>query len=132
MLRSLLNVTLIVGMSVFASAVFADEGVVEKIIAVGINDAYIPSGFASDTEAYVVVNGLFPNSCYSLTESKVDHVSSHQHEVRTMATVKQSICLRVLVPFTKEISLGKLNTGRHTVRFVAEDGTSFEKSMSVE
>lgn len=132
MLKSLLNLTVIMAVVLTAGIASADEVITEKLIAVGINDAYIPSGFDSDSEAYVVVNGLFPNSCYSLTEPKIEHINAKEHEVKTMATVKQSICLRVLVPFTKEISLGKLDTGKHTVRFVSEDGTSFEKSLSVE
>jgi hypothetical protein len=117
----------------FATAQAADaDQIPEREVAVSINDAYIPSGFDSTSDAYVVVNGLFPNSCYSLIEPKVSHPTSTTHEVKTMANVKQSICLRVLVPFTKEISLGTLKSGKHVVSFISEDGTSFEKTMNVE
>ncbi|MCB9073891.1 MAG: hypothetical protein H6623_09735 [Bdellovibrionaceae bacterium] len=110
----------------------ADSVIPSKTVAVSINDAYIPSGFDSSSDAYVVVTGLFPNSCYSLSQPQVNHVDASTVEVKTMADVKQSVCLRVLVPFTKEVSLGKLDTGKHTVRFVSEDGTSFEKTLNVE
>jgi len=38
----------------------------------------------------------------------------------------------VLVPFTKEIRLGKLQTGKHALRFLNGDGTYLEKSLVVE
>jgi hypothetical protein len=102
-----------------------------KEVAVGVNGVYIPSGFTSQSNAYVVVNGLFPNGCYSLMEPKIKDVSNFEHEVFTMAKVKQGICLRVLVPFTKEIPFGKLASGVHTFRFIADDGTSVEKTAEI-
>jgi hypothetical protein len=103
-----------------------------KEVAVGVNGVYIPSGFTSQSDSYVVVNGLFPNGCYSLMEPKIKEVSTFEHEVSVMAKVKQGICLRVLVPFTKEIPFGKLATGVHTFRFVADDGTSVEKTAEIQ
>jgi hypothetical protein len=38
----------------------------------------------------------------------------------------------VLVPFTKEVKLGKLNSGKHTLKFLNGDGTYLEKTMAVE
>lgn len=127
-----LKVTISILAAVLTFATAQADTQVVKQVAVGIMDAYIPSGFDSNSDAYVVVNGMFPNSCYSLVDAKVDHKDKITHEVKTMADVRQSICLRVFVPFTKEISLGKLETGKHTVRFVSEDGTAFEKNLNIE
>lgn len=102
----------------------------EKIV--GINDAYIPSGFDSGSDAYVVISGLFPNGCYRFKEAKVDHVGPALHEVRALATVSQGMCLMVLVPFSKEVQLGKLEAGNHAVRFVNGDGTYWEKHLVIE
>ena len=103
-----------------------------KEVAVSVTDAFIPSGFSSQSESYVVVNGLFPNTCYSMSEPKIDHKTATEHEVQTMAKVKPGICIRVFVPFNKEITLGYLTAGKHTVRFLADDGTYFEKSLVIE
>ncbi len=102
----------------------------EQIVA--INDAYIPSGFDSGSEAFVVVNGLFPNSCYRFTEAKVEHVGPALHEVRAYANVTEGLCLMVLVPYSKEVQLGKLGVGPHAIRFVSSDGTLWEKNLTIE
>lgn len=108
------------------------ENLVVKEVAVSVNDVYIPSGFTSASDAYVVVNGLFPNTCYSMSDAKIDHKSATEHEIRTMAKVKPGICIRVFVPFNKEISLGVLGAGKHVVRFLSDDGTYFEKNIVIE
>ena len=42
------------------------------------------------------------------------------------------MCLMVLVPFTKEIRLGKLSVGTHSVKLVNGDGTYIEKQINIE
>jgi hypothetical protein len=112
----------------------ADQQELPKVkeVVVGINDAYIPGGFDSDSEAYVVTSGIFPNGCYTYKRSEVSHVDNFNHEVRSVAAVSQGMCLMVLVPFTKEVKLGKLNSGKHTLKFLNGDGTYLEKTMAVE
>jgi hypothetical protein len=38
----------------------------------------------------------------------------------------------VLVPFQKEVRLGKFEAGKHTLRFENGDGTYFEKTLVIE
>lgn len=99
---------------------------------ISINDAYIPSSFDSSSDAFVVVSGLFPNTCYRFRDAKVDHVGSALHEVRAYAMVTEGLCLMVLVPFSKEVQLGKLAVGAHTIKFVNGDGTFWEKNLTIE
>jgi hypothetical protein len=122
-----LSSLLVIGVSVQAGAV-----PVEKEIQIGISDVYVPGGFDSNANAFVVANGIFPNSCYRWSRSDVTNVDTFTHEVKSIATVSQGMCLMVMIPFTKEIPLGKLASGKHLLRFVNGDGTFLEKNMSVE
>ncbi len=125
-----------VAVVVFSSGLIAraDQQELPKVkeVVVGINDAYVPGGFDSDSEAYVVTSGIFPNGCYTYKRAEVSHVDSYSHEIKSVASVSQGMCLMVLVPFTKEIKLGKLNSGKHTLKFLNGDGTYLEKTMTVE
>ena len=119
-----------------AAAAFAESNPPQqgetKEVVVGVTDAYIPSGFDSNSEAFVVVNGLFANSCYKLKAAQVDHIGPALHEVRVKATVTEGLCLMVLVPFHQEAQLGKLAIGDHSIHFVSGDGTYWEKRLTIE
>ena len=103
----------------------------EKEVVVSLSDAYVPGGFDSNSDSYVIANGLFPNGCYRWKRSEVN-TSGNIHEIKSVASVSQGMCIMVLVPFTKEIRLGKLEAGNHTVRFVNGDGTYMEKQLVIE
>ncbi|RYZ89754.1 MAG: hypothetical protein EOP06_08890 [Proteobacteria bacterium] len=103
-----------------------------KDVVIAINDAYIPGGFDSASDAYVVVSGIFPNGCYKWKDANVKNLSSFEHEVTSTAAVSQGMCMMVMVPFSKDVRLGKLATGKHTLRFLSNDGTFLEKELTVE
>lgn len=103
-----------------------------KDVAIGLNDVYVPGGFDSHADAYVIANGLFPNGCYRWKGADVKHVDTFNHEVQSYATVSQGMCIMVLVPFTKEIRIGKLNPGQHTLKFLNGDSTYLQKTLNVE
>ena len=98
---------------------------------VNISAVTIPSGF-DNREPVAVISGLFPNSCYSWDKSEVKNLDVSTHEVRTYASIRQGMCLMVIIPFSEEVSLGKLEKGEHTLRFVNGDGTYLEKKLTVE
>jgi len=105
---------------------------VTKDVAIGLNDVYIPSGFDSNSEAYVVASGLFPNGCYKWKNADVKHLEVYSHEIQSYATVSQGLCIMVMVPFNKEIRLGKLAKGSHSIKFLNGDGTYLQKDMKIE
>lgn len=123
---------LIALMTIVSLTVHAEEQPATKEVAVGISGVFVPGGFDSNSEAYVVANGVFPNGCYRWSRSETNRVDSNTHEIRSMATVTQGMCIMVLVPFQKDIRLGKLSAGKHTLRFLNGDGTYFEKALTIE
>lgn len=102
-----------------------------KDVAIGFNDVYVPGGFDPGADAYVIASGLFPNGCYSWKRADVNHIDTFTHEIQSFASVSQGMCIMVLVPFTKEIRLGKLSSGTHTLKFLSGDGTYLQKTMLI-
>ncbi len=126
------SLVLFAAVSLTASAL-AGATPATKEVTIGLSEAYIPGGFSSATDAFVVVSGMFPNSCYRWSHGNVAHTSAFMHEVKGAADVTMNtMCLMVMIPFQKEVSLGRLHTGEHTVRFMNGDGTYFEKTLTVE
>ena len=108
------------------------EATPTKDLPVAVNQVFIPGGFDSKMDAYVVVSGIFPNGCYKWKGATQVDVTNTEHEITSEATVSQGMCIMVLVPFSKEVRLGKLDVGTHKLRFVSGDGTYLEKSMTIE
>lgn len=110
----------------------AETPIAEKDVKIGITGAYVPGGFDSTADAYVVVNGIFQNGCYKWKTAEVVNKSATEHEITSIATVSQGMCIMVLIPFQKDIHLGKLVSGKHTLRFLSGDGTFLEKDLTIE
>jgi hypothetical protein len=104
----------------------------EREVNVGVSSVFVPSGFDSRSEVNVVASGLFPNSCYRWSRAEVSRNADNVVEVHTKAKVREGVCLMVLLPFTNEVSLGRLGSGRHTVHFMGGDGTYLEKIINIE
>lgn len=103
-----------------------------KLMQIGISDVFVPAGFDSNSDVYVVASGVFPNGCYRWSHADVTHKDKFVHEIRSMANVSQGMCIMVLVPFSKEVRLGKFDSGKHTLKFLNGDGTYLEKSLAIE
>lgn len=103
-----------------------------KEVMIGISDAFVPGGFDSRSDAFVVVNGMFPNGCYQWKRADVQKLPENVIEIRSFAQVQSGLCLMVLTPFTKEVRIGQLPTGEHKIRFVNGDDTYLEKTIKIE
>jgi hypothetical protein len=99
---------------------------------INFSDVFVPADQTTNKDATVVASGMFPNSCYRMKGADVYNKSALEHEVKLMATVSQSMCLMVIVPFTKEINLGRLSPGEHTLRFTNGDDTYFERKLVIQ
>ena len=125
----ILTATLAIAFSIQAKA---SDPTVTKDIVIAVNEVFVPGGFDSRTEAYVVVSGLFPNGCYKWKGAILKDQDAFTHDVTSVATVSQGMCIQVLVPFSKEVKLGHLSTGTHLLHFLSNDGTYMEKKLVVE
>lgn len=110
----------------------ADNQPAEKDVKIGITGVYVPGGFDSTSDSYVVVNGIFQNGCYKWKNADVVHKTATEHEITSIASVSQGMCIMVLIPFQKDIHLGQLAAGKHTLRFLNGDGTYLERSLNIE
>lgn len=116
----------------FGSVSFASEAPAEKEVQIGISGVYVPGGFDSASDVYVVVNGIFQNGCYKWKRADVNHKDTYFHEIKSIASVSQGMCLMVLIPFQKEVRLGRFQSGKHVLHFDNGDGTYVQKSLVVE
>ncbi len=103
-----------------------------KEVQIGVNSVYVPGGFDSNSDAFVVVNGIFPSGCYKWGRAEVSHKDTFNHEVKSIAQVSQGMCIMVMVPFQSEVRLGKFAAGEHTLRFMNGDGTYIERTLKIE
>jgi hypothetical protein len=121
----------LVGLSSNA-AINQEDKPTDREVQVGLSSVFVPGSFDSNSEAYVIVGGVFQNGCYKWNRAERTTRDEFTHEVKSIATVTPGMCIMVLIPFQKEVRLGKLSAGKHTVRFLNGDGTYLEKSLNVE
>jgi hypothetical protein len=122
----------LIGTSAFSSDDKPNDKPTTREQVVTIADAFMPSNFDTSSDAFIVISGLFSNGCYRYKTATVSNVGERLHEVRALATVSEGMCLMVLVPFSKEVQLGKLTAGEHSVRFINGDGTYWEKTLNID
>ena len=119
----------LVGAANFANA----ERAVVKEVTMAVNDVFIPEVVERGKDAKIVLSGMFPNSCYRWSRAQVVTSQDTFHEIKAMASVTvNTMCLMVLVPYSKELNLGQLTPGEHTLRFVSGDDTYFERKLIVQ
>lgn len=99
------------------SAIAQTEGPDEKV-AVSVSKAYIPQGFDNNDVTRIVVEGVFPNTCYKLGKNSVKvNPDTNTIEVTQMAYVYKEMCLMMLVPFNQSVEVGVIkNTGSYKVQ----------------
>ncbi len=124
--------SLIFFFSLFSVPAIANQAVPTKEVQIGVNNVYVPGGFDSNSDVFVIVNGVFPNGCYKWGRAEVKNTDAHTHEIKSIAQVSQGMCIMVMMPFQEEIRLGKFASGEHILRFVNHDGTYLEKTMIIE
>ena len=131
-MKSALRIFVVVMAIGYAGNLYATNPLPTKDVIIAVNDVFIPGGFDSTADSYVVVSGIFPNGCYRWKEANVNHTTTYSHEVTSVAAVTQGMCIQVMIPFSKDVRLGQLATGMHSLKFLSSDGTYLEKKLVIE
>ena len=125
----LVKILLTAAVLLTSASVFAED--VEKETYVSFTDVYVPKIVNPGENVVALLSGFFPNSCYRWKNGEVTHESTFKHTVKGLAAVSQGMCLMVIVPFNKEVDLGRLEQGHHVIRIVNGDGTYLEKELDI-
>ena len=80
---------------------------------------YMPVGFDTNDNSQVIIEGTYPNTCYqsSRTIYDVDHEKKEINVENHVLVSENAVCLQIVVPYKKVISLGLLQKGRYSVNF---------------
>jgi len=130
-LKHFMTLSLILAFTTSFSFAHATQPVTKEVN-IAVNDVFVPESVEANADTKIVLSGMFPNSCYRWSRAEVASPADNFHQVKAMALVTvNTMCLMVLVPYSKEVNLGKLSPGEHTLRFVSGDDTFFERTVVV-
>lgn len=87
------------------------------LVPVKLSTAYIPSGFDSNDNVQMVVEGWLSDTCYKVGPVEVHKdIQNKVIEVKQMAYRYPGICLQMIVPYHQVVSLGILEAATYDVR----------------
>ncbi len=139
-IRVLLFLILFSGLFNFVSSVFASDDLIEVPAVVGMAPRV---GFDDNDEVLFVLHGSLPNFCYEVGPTKVerDPLSSAVITLRQYARKKaDKLCveeailpahMKFQVPYTTEVSLGRLSAGDYIVKYQKPAGQVGIRMLSV-
>lgn len=96
------------------------------------SEVFVPVGFDDNDNTQVVLDGIFPNTCYKVSEPsvEVDKTNKKIQIVDKALYHKGSVCLYMLVPYFKTVNLGVLPEAQYDVEIRDASGR-FVKAASV-
>ncbi len=132
-MKAMISTSMSVLIALFGAGQFAAAAQpTSREVNIAVHEVFVPEVVDKNTDAKIVLSGMFPNSCYRWSRVEVTSREATFHQIKAMAFVTvNTMCLMVLVPFSKEVNLGQLDSGEHTLRFVSGDETYFEKKLIV-
>lgn len=84
-----------------------------------ISTVYAPAGFDDNDNIQIVIEGIFPNTCYKSGPSKVS-VTGERIQIVQQAYYYDGHCFQMMVPYEKVIDIGILKAQNYSV-FVADE-----------
>jgi hypothetical protein len=120
-------------LSSFASA---NEPAMTRVLEIPLEHVFIArTGFDDNDNVQAVVEGLLPNSCYSLstTEFAINTAANKVTLVQKAIRDESGLCasdetlppeLKQGIPFWKEVSFGVLLSGNYRLNYAGQDGVA--------
>jgi hypothetical protein len=115
-MRRLLIASCLLASAVLYTNAYADDPVPAALTPIEVKEIFVPVGFDSNDETTAVVDGYLPDTCYRLAFNEVSYdATSRTYTVKQYARHFSGVCLEILVPFTAEARLGRLDAGDYKV-----------------
>tara|TARA_Y100000768_G_scaffold330762_1_gene269684 strand:+ start:20229 stop:20891 length:663 start_codon:yes stop_codon:yes gene_type:complete len=98
---------------------------------VPVDEVYVPRGFDANDSAEIVIAGWLPDLCHKSPRASIT-VNGDTVRVKMRSLLNQGenlICADMVVPFTKNISLGVLPSGKYKI--LVNKGTRYEKVSEI-
>ena len=128
-----IGIAIIAALSLMGSRGHADvenDDLQEQMVEVPVLKVFVPfSGYDNNDTIQLVIQGEFPNPCFTLAKSVVK-VSGKTIEAHQMAWVRRDgncgsgDLIDAPVPFTSEVKVGRLKAANYTVNYQSESGTT--------
>ncbi len=107
------------------SAAKADDFVAEEVN-ISAQALFVPNGFDDNDEVTVILDGYLPDPCHRLTDPEViKNNDTKLVTVQAKALLFKGECPDVIVPFTQEVKVGRLEKGEYLV--LSKDGRHKER-----
>ena len=109
-----LSWALVLGSLFFQSNVFAVNP--PELIDFDFQTAYVADGFDSNDNVQIVMEGVFPDTCYKPgpAYARVNDETRTIH-VRATAYLYDGLCLRMIVPYHQVLDIGILRQGNYKI-----------------
>ncbi len=102
-----------------SSSLFGTDGNRPTLVEAPVSTVYAPGGFDDNDNIQIVIEGIFPNTCYKSGPSKVS-VTGERIQIVQQAYYYDGHCFQMMVPYEKVIDIGILKAQNYGV-FVADE-----------
>ncbi len=89
------------------------------LVEASVSTVYAPGGFDDNDNIQVVIEGIFPNTCYKSGPSKV-FVAGERIQIVQQAYYYDGHCFQMMVPYERVIDIGILKAQNYSI-FVADE-----------
>tara|TARA_Y100001935_G_C17281084_1_gene497534 strand:- start:350 stop:757 length:408 start_codon:yes stop_codon:yes gene_type:complete len=126
-MRTLRCITFCLVAAIFCSqAIALDWDEAEETVEIGIAEFLIPDDLKSSEDALILIRSTTPpGGCRKWAGYSVTHMSDFVHSMKAFSTFKNQ-CFSQMAFFVKEVDMGQLKPGTHTIKYLNSHGDPSE------